>query len=95
MSVAYNKEKKSNITFSILFYHTFDDTVLHASITTLCFVRLLILDCPEEFNMKITTCHMEGRFQLSGQLQRPFTIASTPLQVISGAMAALSMRYGH
>ena len=45
--------------------------------------------------MKTTIFPMEGRFQSSGQLQRPFTIASTPLPVISGAMAASSMRYGH
>ena len=57
--------------------------------------RLLILDCPEIFKMKTTTHHVEGRFQSSGQLQRPFTIASTPLPVMSGAMAASSMRYGH
>ena len=38
---------------------------------------------------------MVERFQSSGQLQRPFTIESTPLPVIFGAMAACSMRYGH
>ena len=45
--------------------------------------------------MKTTTFPKEERFQSSGQLQRPFTIASTPLPVMSGAMAASSMRYGH
>ena len=36
-----------------------------------------------------------GRFQSNGQLQRPFTITTTPLPMMSGAMAASSMRYGH
>ena len=67
---------------------------MYLTIMILCFVRLLILDCPEVFNMKIITSHMVGRFLLSGRLQRPFTIASTPLLVMSGAMVALSMRYG-
>ena len=30
----------------------------------------------------------------SGQHQKPCTIANTPLPVMSGAMAACSMRYG-
>ena len=45
--------------------------------------------------MKTTTSLMVERFQSSGQLQKPFTIASTPLPVMSGAMAVSSMRYGH
>ena len=45
--------------------------------------------------MKTTIFPKEERFQSSGQLQRLFTIASTPLPVMSGAMAASSMRYGH
>ena len=57
--------------------------------------RLLILVFLEISNMKTTTSLMEERFQSSGQLQRPFTIASTPLPVMSGAMAVSSMRYGH
>ena len=57
--------------------------------------RLLTLGCLVISNMKTTTSLMEERFQSSGQLQRPFTIASTPLPVMSGAMAVCSMRYGH
>ena len=60
-----------------------------------CHNRLLILVFLEIFSMKTTIFLMEGRFQSSGQLQRPFTIASTPLPVMSGAMDASSMRYGH
>ena len=77
-------------------YHLCDIVFCHVSYyCIICAIRLLILDCPETFNMKPTTCHTEGRFQSSGQLQRPFTIASTPLPVMSGAMAVSSMRYGH
>ena len=65
----------------------------HSFIIKLC--RLLILDSPETSNMKTTTSLMVERFQSSGQLQKPFTIASTPLPVMSGAMAVSSMRYGH
>ena len=54
--------------------------------------RLLILVFLVIFNVNPTTYLTEGRFQSSGQLQRPFTIASTPLPVMSGAMAASSMR---
>ena len=57
--------------------------------------RLLILAYLEISKTKTTTFPKEERFQSSGQLQRPFTIASTPLPVMSGAMAASSMRYGH
>ena len=57
--------------------------------------RLLILVFLVIFNKKPITCHKEGRFQSSGQLQRPYTIASTRLPVMSGAMAVSSMRYGH
>ena len=37
----------------------------------------------------------EVKSQSSGLLQRLCTITSTPLPVMSGAMAAYSMRYGH
>ena len=59
------------------------------------FIRLQILDSPEVFNMKPTTSLTEERFQSSGQLQKPFTIANTPKLVISGAMAVSFMKYGH
>ena len=45
--------------------------------------------------MKTTMCLEVERSQSSGQLQKPFSIASTPLPVMSGVMAASSMRYGH
>ena len=64
---------------------------LHASFLLF---RLLTLVCPETFIIKITMFPKGGKFQSSGQLQRPFTIASTPLPVMFGAMAAFSMRYG-
>ena len=57
-------------------------------------LRLLILVSLEISKIKITMFPMGERFQSSGQLQRPFTIASTPLPVMSGAMDASSMRYG-
>ena len=62
---------------------------------SLQYCRLLILVFLVIFKGKVITFPMEERFQSSGQLQRPFTIASTPLPVMSGAMAASSMRYGH
>ena len=62
---------------------------------SLYLLRLLILGSPKISKIKTTTFPKEERFQSSGQLQRPFTFASTPLPVMSGAMAASSMRYGH
>ena len=61
----------------------------------LSILRLLILVSLKISKIKITMFPMGERFQSSGHLQRPFTIASTPLPVMSGAMAASSMRYGH
>ena len=71
-------------------YHT--DIIVF--IMTMHTHRLLILAYLAISNTKTTIFPKEGRFQSSGQLQRPFTIASTPLPVMSGAMAASSMRYG-
>ena len=64
-------------------------------IILLLLVGSLTLGCLEISNMETTMSLMVERFQSSGQLQRPFTIASTPLPVIFGAMAVSSMRYGH
>ena len=44
--------------------------------------------------MKAIMFLREVRFQSGGQLQKPFTTRNTPLPVMSGAMAACSMRSG-
>ena len=62
-----------------------------------CFVtsfRLLTLECLEIWQMRPTMSPMEVWYQSSGQLQKPFTTRNTPLPVMSGAMAACSMRSG-
>ena len=45
--------------------------------------------------MKTITSLKVERSQSGGQLQRPFSIESTPLLVMSGAMDVSSMKYGH
>ena len=58
------------------------------------FSRSPILGC-QLIWLKITTMYPEvEESPSSGQHQRPCTIGSTPLPVMSGAMAACSMRFG-